>query len=175
VQINAHSHRTLSRKLAETSRASTTGWRIITQNTRIPGWATAHRGSTLHHFNKSRVSGLMGSTPINESPCPFSQGTAGVITATSAHACDQPIVLSNWKSCAIGPLSEKGGDADWPAVPAWTRDSAIRPYLHDDPRLLANRGLCKANVRRVILCLRAWHEASDKDACSYLICSGHQV
>jgi hypothetical protein len=30
-------------------------WRITTLNTRIPGWAIAHRESTLHHFNKPRV------------------------------------------------------------------------------------------------------------------------
>jgi transposase InsO family protein len=37
------------------SRASIAGWRITTQNTRIPGWATARRGRTLHHFNKPHV------------------------------------------------------------------------------------------------------------------------
>src|ERR1700722_16276340 len=37
------------------SRASITGWRITTLNTRIPGWAIAHPGSTLHRFNKPRV------------------------------------------------------------------------------------------------------------------------
>jgi hypothetical protein len=37
------------------SRASITGWRITTLNARIPAWATAHRGSTLHHFNKPSV------------------------------------------------------------------------------------------------------------------------
>ena len=29
--------------------------RITTQNTRIPGWATARRGSTLHHSNQPSV------------------------------------------------------------------------------------------------------------------------
>ncbi|MGR9499428.1 hypothetical protein ACU8OJ_21970 [Rhizobium leguminosarum] len=28
----------------------------------------------------------------------------------TAHAYDQPIVLSNWKSCAVAPLSETEGD-----------------------------------------------------------------
>ena len=37
------------------SHGSITGWRITTLNTRIPGWAIAHRESTLHHFNKPRV------------------------------------------------------------------------------------------------------------------------
>jgi hypothetical protein len=34
---------------------STIRWSTTTVNTRILAWATAHRGSTLHHFNKPRV------------------------------------------------------------------------------------------------------------------------
>jgi hypothetical protein len=98
-----------------------------------------------------------------------------VIATPVARACDQTIVLSNWKSCAIAPLSEDGGDADWAAVPAWTNDRAIRPYFFDDPRLLANHGLCNAKFRRVVLCLPGWQESHDKDACWYLICSGFQA
>jgi transposase InsO family protein len=30
-------------------------WMEDYKNTRIPGWATAHRESTLRHFNKPRV------------------------------------------------------------------------------------------------------------------------
>jgi transposase InsO family protein len=36
---------------------------ITTRNTHVPLWATAHRGSALHHFN-SRVFGLTGATPL---------------------------------------------------------------------------------------------------------------
>jgi hypothetical protein len=100
---------------------------------------------------------------------------ASIVTTTSAQACDQAIVLSNWKSCAIRPLSENGGEADWAAVPAWTRSSAIRRYFFDDPRLLANHGLCNAKYHRVVLCLVGWEESEDKDACWYLICSGFQA
>lgn len=95
-----------------------------------------------------------------------------IIAPTSAHACDQTIVLSNWKSCAIRELSENGGEADWLAVPAWTKDPSIRPYFYDDPRLLAIHGLCNSKYRRVVLCLPAWQESDDKDASWYLICSG---
>jgi hypothetical protein len=95
--------------------------------------------------------------------------------ATSAQACDHAIVLSNWKSCATGPLSENGGEADWAAVPAWTKSRAIRSYFFDDPRLLANHGLCNAKYHRVTLCLAGWEESQDKDACWYLICSGFQA
>jgi hypothetical protein len=97
---------------------------------------------------------------------------AVMVATTSAQACDHTIVLSNWKSCAIGPLSENGGEADWAAVPAWTKSSALRPYFYDEPRLLANHGLCNAKYHRVILCLPAWQDSEDKDACWYLICSG---
>jgi hypothetical protein len=95
-----------------------------------------------------------------------------ITASTSAYACDHTIVLSNWKSCSIGPLSETGGEADWLAVPAWTKGPSIRPYFFNDPRLLANHGLCNAKYRRVVLCLPAWQESDDKDACWYLICSG---
>jgi hypothetical protein len=92
-----------------------------------------------------------------------------------ALACDHSIVLSNWVSCATGPLSESGGDVDWAAVPTWTRDRAIRPYFYNDPRLLANHGLCNAKYRRIVLCLAGWEESKDKDACWYLICSGSRA
>jgi hypothetical protein len=68
-----------------------------------------------------------------------------IIVSTSAHACEHTVVLSNWKSCAVGPLGQNGGETDWLAVPAWTKDPAIRPYFYDNPRLLALRGLCKMN------------------------------
>jgi hypothetical protein len=94
-----------------------------------------------------------------------------VALTTPAPACDQPIVLSNWKSCMIGPLGD-GTKADWAAVPTWTKAPAIRPYFFDDPRLLANHGLCNAKYRRVVLCLPGWEERPDKDACWFLICAG---
>src|SRR6185312_13917922 len=48
------------------SHGSITGWRTITQNTRIPAWATAHRGSTLHHSNQPSVrSNGVNSTELN--------------------------------------------------------------------------------------------------------------
>jgi hypothetical protein len=100
---------------------------------------------------------------------------AAIVATTPVRACDHAIVLSNWKSCAIGPLSENGGDADWAAVPAWTKSPAIRPYLLDDPQLLANHGLCNAKYHRVTLCLPGWEESGNKDACWYLICSGYQA
>lgn len=94
------------------------------------------------------------------------------MTASVASACDQPIVFSNWKSCAIGQLSPEGGKADWAAIPSWTKDRAISPYFHNEPRLLANHGLCNEKFRRVVLCLPGWQESSDRDACWYLICAG---
>jgi len=30
---------------------------------------------------------------------------AAIVATTSVQACDHAIVLSDWKSCAIGPLS----------------------------------------------------------------------
>ena len=96
----------------------------------------------------------------------------GVIAAAPASACDQTIHPSNWNSCAVGPLSENGGEADWAAVPVWTRNPAIRPYFANDPRLLALHGLCNAKFHRVVLCLAGWQESEDKDACWFLICSG---
>ena len=98
-----------------------------------------------------------------------------IVTMPVARACDQTIILSNWRPCAIGQLSETGGSADWVAVPAWTNDRAIRPYFYDDPRLLANHRLCNAKFRRVVLCLPGWQESEDRDACWYLICSGFQA
>jgi len=46
------------------SHGSITGWRITTLNTRIPGWAIAHRESTLHHFNKPRVRSNGGNSNV---------------------------------------------------------------------------------------------------------------
>lgn len=95
-----------------------------------------------------------------------------VLTTALAQACDQTIVLSNWKSCRIGPLSEKGGNTDWLAVPAWAKERSIRRYFFEDARLLANHGLCNEKYHRVVLCLPGWEDSSDRDACSYLICAG---
>lgn len=95
------------------------------------------------------------------------------MASNPAAACDQTIKVSNWKSCAVGNLSDEGGEADWKAVPVWARDKAIRPYFESDPRLLANHGLCNNRFKRVVLCLPGWEEARDKDACWYFICSGY--
>jgi hypothetical protein len=88
-----------------------------------------------------------------------------------AETCKHPVVPSNWKPCEIGPVSETGGEADWAAVPAWTKSPAIRPYFYGEPRLLALHGKCNAKFRRVVLCLPAWDLDEDKSACWYLICS----
>ncbi|WP_411196017.1 hypothetical protein [Rhizobium sp.] len=90
-------------------------------------------------------------------------------SAVQAFPCDQPIVISNWKSCQVGELSDKGGD-DWQAVPEWTRDKAV--YFGHDPRALANHGLCNAKFRRVALCWPGW-QIGDPDECSFLLCSGY--
>ncbi|MGO7872922.1 hypothetical protein [Rhizobium leguminosarum] len=92
-------------------------------------------------------------------------------SAVQAFPCDQTIVLSNWKSCQVAPLSDEGGAADWKAVPEWTRDKAISPYFLNDPRALANHGLCNAKFHRVVICWPGWDEGN-KDECSYLICNG---
>jgi hypothetical protein len=73
-----------------------------------------------------------------------------LVGTAHAYACDQPIVLSNWKSCAVGAF-ETDGDADWKAVPKRTRSEDLRPWFMEDPRLLANRGLCNAKFQRVVL------------------------
>jgi hypothetical protein len=94
---------------------------------------------------------------------------------TLAAACDQTITVSNWKSCAVGRLGTTAGVSDWNAVPQWVRDNKIKPYFFGDPRLLAVHGLCNAKFHRVVLCLPGWQESEDKDACWYMICSGHQA
>ena len=98
---------------------------------------------------------------------------AAIIAATAARACDHTIVLSNWKSCAIGQLSQDGGEAaDWKAVPAWTK----RSQFGSDPRLLANHGLCNAKFHRVVFCFAGFEErVSAKDECWYQICAGVQA
>ncbi len=98
-----------------------------------------------------------------------------VQVTTLAAACDQTIIISNWKSCALGPLGTTAGMSDWNAVPQWVRDNQIKPYFFGDPRLLAVHGLCNAKFHRVVLCLPGWQESKDKAACWYMICSGHQA
>jgi hypothetical protein len=100
----------------------------------------------------------------------------GVLSAGIAQvaACDQTIILSNWSSCAIAPLGNSKG-ATWDTVPTWTNSSDLRPYFFDDPRLLAEHGLCNAKFKRVVLCLPGWQESHDKDACWYSICSGYEA
>ena len=93
--------------------------------------------------------------------------------STAQADCGHTIVLSNWRSCAVGTLSANGGNADWVAVPAWTKDRRIQPYFHGEPRLLANHGLCNEKFRRVVLCLPGWEESQDKKACWYQICAGN--
>ncbi|SCB57684.1 hypothetical protein GA0061105_103140 [Rhizobium aethiopicum] len=92
-------------------------------------------------------------------------------SAVQAFPCDQPIMISNWSLCAIANVSDEGGQADWKAVPEWTRQKAISAYFGNEPRLLANHGLCNTKFQRVVLCLPGW-EMGDPDECSYLICSG---
>lgn len=99
-----------------------------------------------------------------------------VFSMSAAYAdCKHTLVLSNWRACAIGPLSETGGDADWAAVPAWTRDRTIQTYFYGEPRLLANHGLCNEKFHRVVLCLPGWEENRDDKACWYRICAGNRV
>lgn len=101
--------------------------------------------------------------------------SATFLMAAPALACNQTIVLTNWKSCAVGNLTETGGAGDWNAVPRWTRDAKIQSYFLHDPRLLANHGLCNEKFRRVVMCLPGWEESIDKNACEYLICSGYRA
>ncbi|MBB4239252.1 hypothetical protein [Rhizobium esperanzae] len=93
-------------------------------------------------------------------------------SAVQAFPCDQPIKISNWSLCAIANVSDEGGDADWKAVPEWTRQKTISAHFENEPRLLANHGLCNAKFQRVVLCLPGW-EMGNPDECSYLICSGY--
>ncbi|ANL32595.1 hypothetical protein [Rhizobium phaseoli] len=93
-------------------------------------------------------------------------------SAVQAFACDQPVVISNWSFCATGNVSAEGGAADWKVVPAWTREKAISAYFGNDPRLLANHGLCNAKFHRVVLCQPGW-QTGNPDECSYLVCSGY--
>ncbi|OHV26844.1 hypothetical protein EOS93_06670 [Rhizobium sp. RMa-01] len=93
-------------------------------------------------------------------------------SAVQAFSCDQPVVISNWSLCATGNVSAEGGAADWKVVPAWTRQKAISAYFENEPRLLANHGLCNAKFQRVVLCLPGW-QTGNPDECSYLVCSGY--
>ncbi|ANL70544.1 hypothetical protein AMC83_CH00509 [Rhizobium phaseoli] len=93
-------------------------------------------------------------------------------STVQAFACDQPVVISNWSFCATGNVSAEGGAADWKVVPAWTREKAISAYFGNDPRLLANHGLCNAKFHRVVLCQPGW-QTGNPDECSYLVCSGY--
>ncbi|MBB4239246.1 hypothetical protein [Rhizobium esperanzae] len=93
-------------------------------------------------------------------------------SAVQAFSCDQPVVISNWSFCATGNVSAEGGAADWKIVPAWTRADAVSAYFGNDPRLLANHGLCNAKFHRVVLCQPGW-QTGNPDECSYLVCSGY--
>ena len=93
-------------------------------------------------------------------------------STVQAFACDQPVVISNWSFCATGNVSAEGGAADWKVVPPWTREKAISAYFGNDPRLLANHGLCNAKFHRVVLCQPGW-QTGNPDECSYLVCSGY--
>lgn len=104
----------------------------------------------------------------------FSTFLCSLASVANALACDQHIVLSNWKSCSVRALGDQGGASDWNAIPVWAKDKKIQPYFMGDPRLLANHGLCNERYRRVVLCLPGWEESQDKNACWYLICSGYQ-
>jgi hypothetical protein len=90
--------------------------------------------------------------------------------ATPTLAADHTINPANWKSCAVGPLSDDGGQ-DWSAVPAWTRDPAISKWFYNEPRLLANHGLCNEKFHRVVLCLPGWDMDGPKKDGWYLVCS----
>jgi hypothetical protein len=95
---------------------------------------------------------------------------AAAFLAGIAHAGGL-VVLSNWKACAIGPLSDSGDvEADWASVPAWTK--SLARYFYDEPRLLANHGLCNEKFHRVVLCLPAWEYSEDKTANWFRICDG---
>jgi hypothetical protein len=85
----------------------------------------------------------------------------GVLTVAVplAHA---KIIPQNWKSCAIGQLSDDANtEADWRAVPVWTRNPDIAKFFDNDPRMLALHGLCNARYHRVVLCLPGWQEDND--------------
>jgi hypothetical protein len=90
--------------------------------------------------------------------------------AGPALAVDHTINPANWKSCAVGPLSDDGGQ-DWSAVPAWTHDPAISKWFYNEPRLLANHGLCNEKFHRVVLCLPGWDMDGPQKDGWYLVCS----
>jgi hypothetical protein len=75
----------------------------------------------------------------------------GMLTSP-ALAVDHTINPANWRACAVGPLSDIGGEADWAAVPDWTRDPAISRWFYNEPRLLANHGLCKSSTESSSAC-----------------------
>lgn len=97
------------------------------------------------------------------------------MSSAQAADCGHTIIPSNWKSCAVGKLTANGGDADWAAVPAWTKDRKIQPYFFGEPRMLANHGLCNEKFRRVVLCLPGWEERQEKGACWYQVCAGSRA
>jgi hypothetical protein len=67
-----------------------------------------------------------------------------------ALAADRTINPANWKSCAIGPLGDIGGEADWASVSRWTRDPAISRWFYNEPRLLALHADCaKSRPERI--------------------------
>jgi hypothetical protein len=97
-------------------------------------------------------------------------GLAAALVAP-AFAVDRTINPANWRSCAVGPLGDIGGDADWNAVPRWTRDPAISRWFYNEPRLLALHGLCNEKFHRVVLCLPGWDMSGPQKDPWYLVCS----
>jgi hypothetical protein len=96
--------------------------------------------------------------------------TALFLSFQASYACDHTIFADNWKSCAVGDLTNDGGDGDWAAVPKWTRKPSISYFFGNEPRLLANHGLCNEKFHRVVLCLVGWEDGDDKNSCEYKIC-----
>ena len=90
-----------------------------------------------------------------------------VLVAQAGRAHAGTIINSNWKPCATGVQHE---EPSWDEVPAWTRKKAISKYFDDEPRLLANHGLCNEKFHRVVLCLPGWDEPGAIDDDWHRVC-----
>jgi hypothetical protein len=79
-------------------------------------------------------------------------------------------VKNNAISCHVGKLSDEGGKSDWDAIPEWAKAPHLRKYYDNNPRLLADHGLCNEKFKRLVVCGPGYDDGGNPNDPAHQVC-----
>lgn len=83
-----------------------------------------------------------------------------LIFPSASVAAGYKIIAENWGSCI-----RSNGD-----IPDWAKVQYLRQYYDDDPRYLAQWGLCNEKYHRLVICAGNYFEFSPDSSDSSRVC-----